>query len=111
MKTLTLVVTYNEAPNIRRLIPAILDALPDTMVLVVDDDSPDGTSAVVQDIAERDPRVAGLCRKRERGYGTAMLTGLRHALDSGVDAILTLDADFSHDPGDLPRLLQALAKA
>lgn len=109
MKTLTLVVTYNEADNIERLIPAILRYLPHSSVLVVDDNSPDGTAEVVRRF--NDPRVNVICRTKERGYGSAMIAGLRRAIEDGYDAILTLDADFSHDPADLPRLLDALSSA
>ncbi|MEQ1871867.1 MAG: polyprenol monophosphomannose synthase [Vicinamibacterales bacterium] len=108
MKTLTLVVTYNEAANIGKLVPAILAALPGTDVLVVDDNSPDGTSRVVAEFAQHDPRVQSICRTNERGYGSAMIAGLTHGIAHGYEAILTLDADFSHDPNDLPRLLEAL---
>src|SRR5262245_43397500 len=108
-RTLTLVVTFNEADNIARLIPAILRSVPETHVLVVDDNSPDGTADVVRQYAELDSRVAVICRTTERGYGSAMIAGMRRAIDEGFDAILTLDADFSHDPADLPKLLDALS--
>jgi dolichol-phosphate mannosyltransferase len=108
MKTLTLVVTYNEADNISRLIPEILKHVPSTSVLVVDDNSPDGTANAVRALGERDPRVQVICRTTERGYGSAMIAGMQHAIANGYDAILTLDADFSHDPADLPRLLERL---
>jgi dolichol-phosphate mannosyltransferase len=108
MKTLTLVVTYNEADNIARLVPEILKHLPDSSVLVVDDNSPDGTATVVQNIAHNDPRVQVICRTTERGYGSATIAGMRYGIDNGFDALLTLDADFSHDPADLPRLRAAL---
>jgi dolichol-phosphate mannosyltransferase len=111
MKTLTLVVTYNEAANISRLIPEILRYLPTTSVLVVDDNSPDGTSNAVRALGERDPRVSVICRTNERGYGSAMIAGIQHAIQNGYECILTLDADFSHDPADLPRLLQGLTDA
>jgi dolichol-phosphate mannosyltransferase len=98
MKTLTLIVTYNEADNISRLIPEILKHLPSTSVLVVDDNSPDGTSNVVRALGEHDPRVAVICRTNERGYGSAMIAGMRHAIANGYDSILTLDADFRTIP-------------
>jgi dolichol-phosphate mannosyltransferase len=111
MKTLTLVVTYNEADNIARLVPEILKSVPDSSVLVVDDNSPDGTTTVVQNFARNDPRVHILCRTTERGYGSATIAGMQYGLANGFDAILTLDADFSHDPADLPRLRAALDSA
>ena len=111
MKTLTLIVTYNEAANISRLIPEILKYLPGTSVLVVDDNSPDGTSDAVRALGAKDPRVAVICRTNERGYGSAMIAGMQHAIAQGYESIVTLDADFSHDPADLPRLVQGLADA
>lgn len=111
MKTLVQVVTYNEADNISRLIPAILAAVPDASVLVVDDNSPDGTSDRVREFAARDSRVHSLCRTTERGYGSATIAGLKFAIANGYDVVLTLDADFSHDPADLPRIREGLAAA
>ena len=111
MKTLTLMVTYNEADNISRLIPEILKHLPATSVLVVDDNSPDGTANVVRTLGEHDPRIAVICRTHERGYGSAMIAGMQQAIANGYESILTLDADFSHDPADLPRLLEGLLGA
>jgi len=111
MKILTLVVTYNEGANIRSLISDILKNVPDTSVLVVDDNSPDGTSEVVAGMQAQDSRVRVITRKTERGYGSAMMTGLQQAIRDGYDIVATLDADFSHDPGDLPRLIAALESA
>jgi dolichol-phosphate mannosyltransferase len=111
MRTLTLVVTYNEADNITRLIPAILAHVPHSSVLVVDDNSPDGTATAVRALGEHDSRVVVVCRQNERGYGSAMVAGMKRAIAEGYDVILTLDADFSHDPADLPRLLAALDDA
>ncbi len=80
---------------------AILIHLPASSVLVVDDNSPDGTANAVQALADHDNRVSVICRTTERGYGSAMIAGLRHGIEHGFDSILTLDADFSHDPADL----------
>jgi dolichol-phosphate mannosyltransferase len=110
-KVLTLVVTYNEAANIGRLIPEILSHLPASSVLVVDDNSPDGTADVVRALQATDRRVEILSRVNERGYGSATVAGIRHGIRSGYDVIATLDADFSHDPADLPRLIDALRSA
>lgn len=111
MKTITLVVTYNEAANIVRLVPEILRHLPESSVLVVDDNSPDGTTNVVRELAAHDPRITVICRTNERGYGSAMIMGMQYAIANGYEAILTLDADFSHDPADLPRLLEGVQHA
>jgi dolichol-phosphate mannosyltransferase len=111
MKTLTLVVTYNEADNISRLVAEILTHLPTSSVLVVDDNSPDGTAQIVRTMGETDKRIAVICRMNERGYGSAMIAGLHYGIANGYESILTLDADFSHNPADLPRLLDALVAA
>ena len=110
-RILTIVVTYNEASNIGRLVPEILRNLPDSSVLVVDDNSPDGTGDVVRALAARDPRVEILSRPAKRGYGSATIAGMQHAVGNGYDVVATLDADFSHDPADLPRLIEALDAA
>ncbi len=110
-KTLTLVVTYNEAENIAQLVPAILTHLPASSVLVVDDNSPDGTSDIVRALGESDERVHLICRTSDRGYGSAMIAGLQYAVENEYETVLTLDADFSHDPADLPWLLAGLEQA
>ena len=111
MRALTLIVTYNEAENIARLVHDVRKHLPDESILVVDDNSPDGTSEVVPGIGERLDRVHVISRIGQRGYGSATLVGLRYAIEHGFDAVLTLDADYSHDPADLPRLAKALSVA
>jgi dolichol-phosphate mannosyltransferase len=111
MRILTLVATYNEAQNIGRLVPEILNHLPATSVLVVDDNSPDGTGDVVRAMAAADSRVEVLTRTHARGYGSAMIEGMQWAVRNRYDALVTLDADFSHDPADMPRLVDALAAA
>ena len=110
-RILTIVVTYNEATNIARLIPEILRHVPASSVLVVDDSSPDGTGDVVRALAAHDPRVGILSRPAKSGYGSATIDGIQHAVRQGYDVVATLDADFSHDPADLPRLIDALAEA
>jgi dolichol-phosphate mannosyltransferase len=111
MKILTVVATYNEADNIARLIPAILMHAPASSVLIVDDNSPDGTADVVRALRRTDGRVDLICRTDRRGYGSAILEGIRYGITQGYEGIATLDADFSHDPADLPRLIDALASA
>jgi dolichol-phosphate mannosyltransferase len=110
-RILVLVVTYNEAANIPTLVPEILRHLPSANVLVVDDNSPDGTAGVVRGLQASDDRVQLMVREHKRGFGSAIIAGLRHALANGYDVIATLDADFSHDPADLPRLVDALRQA
>jgi dolichol-phosphate mannosyltransferase len=98
--------TYNEAENIGQLISQIL-AHPRFRVIVVDDGSPDGTGALVSDIAEDEPRVGLLGRGAKLGLGSAYLAGFRRALAEGAQFIFEMDADFSHDPRYLPDLLGA----
>ena len=98
--------TYNERENIGALLPRVLE-LPRFRVLVVDDNSPDGTAAVVAEMARNQPRVGLLSRPGKQGLGTAYLAGFRRALDEGAEFVCEMDADFSHDPSYLPTLLAA----
>jgi dolichol-phosphate mannosyltransferase len=101
--------TYNERENLEGLVAAILAALPETSVLVVDDSSPDGTGELADALAADEPRVAVLHRPAKEGLGVAYRDGFRWALDRpGTRAVVQMDADFSHDPADLPRLLTPL---
>ena len=105
--------TYNEAENIEAIVLAAADALSgapceDFRVLVVDDGSPDGTGQIVERLAAEHPWVQVLHRTAKEGIGPAYLAGFRHALDHGAAFVLEMDSDFSHDPADLARLLQAI---
>ena len=112
MKTTVIIPTYNERENIAPLLDAILTLnVSDLSVLVVDDSSPDGTGAEVLRYAERDPRVSLFTRKNKEGLGRAYLAGFQEAFRRGADAVIQMDADFSHDPNDLPRLLHHLDHA
>ena len=106
MRVVVTVPTWNEAENIDLLIPALLALEPPVEVLVVDDDSPDGTGGRVRAWAERDPRVRLLARSGERGRGTAGLAGFAEALAMGAEGVVEMDADFSHRPEDVPRLIR-----
>lgn len=106
MRVLVVLPTYNEADNISLLIPELLK-LP-LSVCVVDDSSPDGTGAIADDWARREPRVHAVHRAGKLGLGTAYLTGFHFALDQGYDAALTMDADFSHHPKYIPAMLDKL---
>ena len=97
--------TYNERENVPQIVPAILAASPAVDLLVVDDNSPDGTGALADEIAARDSRVRVLHRSRKEGLGRAYLAGFAEALRGGYGRIVEMDADFSHDPGRLPALL------
>jgi dolichol-phosphate mannosyltransferase len=112
-KTLIVVPTYNEAENIERLVAALLN-LPilDLSVLIVDDNSPDGTGKIADALAAQHPeRVHVMHRTGKQGLGTAYVQGFRWALAHGYQAIGQMDADFSHNPKDVPRLLEALERA
>jgi dolichol-phosphate mannosyltransferase len=107
--------TYNEAENIESFVRAVLAELatvtPDHHVLVVDDSSPDGTGEMADRLAAELPAVEVLHRPLKEGLGRAYLAGFERALASGADLVLEMDSDFSHDPGDLPRLIEASARA
>jgi len=100
--------TYNERENIEHLIDAVLAASPDVQFLVVDDDSPDGTGRIALERAAREPRLHVLVRRGRRGLGSAILEGFELARARGFAVGVNMDADFSHDPADIPRLLVAL---
>jgi dolichol-phosphate mannosyltransferase len=104
--------TYDEAANIEAVVDAVLAKIPaSARVLVVDDNSPDGTGEIAARIAAAEERVEVLRRPRKEGLGPAYLAGFRHALAAGAGLVLEMDADFSHDPAYLPRLLDAADRA
>jgi dolichol-phosphate mannosyltransferase len=107
--------TYNEAENIEALVEAAIRHLASTgvahTILVVDDNSPDGTGRIADGLAERRAEVRVLHRARKQGLGRAYLAGFDMALANGADLVLEMDSDFSHDPADLPRLLAAAGAA
>jgi dolichol-phosphate mannosyltransferase len=110
-RALVIVPTYNERDTIRRIIEAVLAQGPQFEILVVDDGSPDGTGALVDDIAAGNSRVHALHRARKMGLGTAYLAGFRWALERDYEFIFEMDADFSHDPNHLPVFLEAASDA
>ncbi|HET7485268.1 MAG TPA: polyprenol monophosphomannose synthase [Solirubrobacterales bacterium] len=100
--------TYNEATNIERLVTAVRAKLPaSAQVLIVDDDSPDGTGEIAARLGEEDKAIHCLHRPTKEGLGPAYIAGFREALGGGGGLIVEMDADFSHDPAYLPRLLVA----
>ncbi|MGH2428807.1 MAG: polyprenol monophosphomannose synthase [Candidatus Limnocylindria bacterium] len=101
--------TYNELGNLEPMVRAILQALPEARILVVDDGSPDGTGLAADTLAAADPRVAVLHRPGKQGLGAAYRDGFRWVLGRPeTKAVVQMDCDFSHDPADLPRLLAPL---
>jgi dolichol-phosphate mannosyltransferase len=104
--------TYNEAENLERIVGAVLEQLPPSAtVLVVDDNSPDGTGEIADGLAHSNESVRVLHRARKEGLGPAYLAGFHVALDAGAQRIIEMDADFSHDPAYLPRLIGAAENA
>ncbi len=108
MQTLIVIPTYNESENIAALVPAILQTTPDVEILVVDDNSPDGTGDVVRKLSANNTKIHLLSRQGKEGLGKAYLAGFRWGLEKGYGMIAQMDADFSHRPEDLKRLLEAL---
>jgi dolichol-phosphate mannosyltransferase len=107
--------TYDERENIEPLVTSVRSTLdscaPEHFLLVVDDNSPDGTGRIADRIARSDPRVQVLHREGKRGLGQAYLAGFRFALDHGAALVIEMDADFSHDPAHLPTLIEAADEA
>ncbi len=111
MKATVIVPTYNERENIVLLVPELL-ALPIGLhVLVVDDNSPDSTGMIADDFAAREQRVSVIHRAGKLGLGTAYIAGFKKALAGGSDLILTMDADFSHNPRYIPAMIECSQKA
>jgi dolichol-phosphate mannosyltransferase len=110
-RALVVVPTYNERTNIPLLVPAILLQDARLEVLVVDDNSPDGTGQLAEDLARADARVHVLHRPTKAGLGKAYLAGFRWALERGYDYVFEMDADFSHDPKFLPEFLRGIEEA
>lgn len=110
-RLLVVLPTYNEAVNLPRIVPAILAQDPRIEILVVDDNSPDGTGQMADALAETFARVHVLHRARKEGLGKAYLTGFTWGLEQGYDLLFEMDADFSHDPGALPGMIAAASQA
>jgi dolichol-phosphate mannosyltransferase len=111
MKTIVVIPTYNEADNIVPLIESIKSALPSTDILIVDDNSPDGTAELVRKKMKEDDSIHLIVRQNKMGLGTAYCEGFKYALQQGYDYILQMDADFSHNPQELPRMVQEMKNA
>ncbi len=104
-KSLIVIPTYNEAENIPQIVPQILEQDPTFHVLIVDDNSPDGTADLVKVLQQHEPRVHLIERSGKMGLGTAYVAGFKYAIANGFDFVFEMDADFSHDPKSLPVLL------
>ena len=110
-KTLVVVPTYNEKENIQAFTEAVLTHLPTAHILIVDDNSPDGTGVIADQLADANPAISVLHRTQKEGLGRAYVAGFQWALQRDYAFIIQTDADFSHDPNDLPRLLEATTEA
>ena len=107
-RILIIIPTYNEVDNMGKLIPIILEKNPQIDILVIDDNSPDGTGRLVECWSQKTSRVKLLKRDNKMGLGTAYVAGFRFALKSDYDFIFEMDADFSHDPKEIPCFLESI---
>ena len=108
--TFVVVATYNERDNVETLLAGIRKAVPDARVVVVDDNSPDGTGELLEQMRQHDPLLHVLHREGKLGYASAHIAGMQYAMQQGAAAIVTMDADLSHDPSYLPRMLALLTE-
>jgi len=108
-QAIIIIPTYNEAENVPRLIPAIFRYQPDINILFVDDNSPDGTADIIKGFQKDHKNILLLQRAKKEGLGRAYIAGFKFALKKGFDYIFEMDADFSHDPKEVPKFLEALA--
>lgn len=111
MKTLIIIPTYNELENLPKLLPAVLSKDSSINVLIVDDNSPDGTAAFVENEMKNNERIHLIKRSSKQGLGTAYIAGFKYALQNGFDLIFEMDADFSHDPNEIPKFLEEIKQS
>lgn len=111
MKTLIIIPTFNELENLPRLLPEVLSKDESIDVLIVDDNSPDGTAGFVEDQMKNNNRIHLIKRPSKQGLGTAYIAGFKFALKNGYDFVFEMDADFSHDPKEIPRFLDEIKNA
>ncbi|GAA0620508.1 polyprenol monophosphomannose synthase [Streptomyces crystallinus] len=110
-RALVIIPTYNEAENIKPIVSRVRESVPEAHVLIADDNSPDGTGKLADELAAEDDHVHVLHRKGKEGLGAAYLAGFRWGVDEGYGVLVEMDADGSHQPEELPRLLTALKGA
>ncbi|MCS7258656.1 MAG: glycosyltransferase, partial [candidate division WOR-3 bacterium] len=108
MKGLVIIPTYNESENIPKIIPEILLQSPELEVLVIDDNSPDNTAQIVEELMKSESRIHLIKRPKKLGLGTAYVTGFKYVLEKNYDYCFEMDADFSHNPADIPRFIELL---
>lgn len=107
-KKLIIIPTFNELENLPRLLPKVLSKDEGIDVLIVDDNSPDGTTAFIENESKKNNRIHLIKRSSKQGLGTAYITGFKFALQKGYDIIFEMDADFSHDPNEIPKFLEEI---
>lgn len=110
-KILVIIPTYNELQNIKNLIPEVLSKDERIDILIVDDNSPDNTADYVEELSKSNQRVKLIKRPFKMGLGTAYLSGFKYALEKSYDYIFEMDADFSHDPDEIPAFIEAIKDA
>ena len=115
MKTIVVIPTYDEKDNVRKMADAVLStpqplnlSTSQLELLFVDDNSPDGTGEVIEEMMKSEPRIHCLHRGKKEGLGRAYVAGFKRAIELGADLIIQMDCDFSHDPKDIPRLIEAI---
>jgi len=108
MKTLIIIPTYNELDNLPKLLPEVLSKNTEINVLIVDDNSPDGTAAFVENEMKNSDRIHLIKRSSKQGLGTAYIAGFKYALQNNFELIFEMDADFSHDPKEIPKFLDEI---
>ncbi len=108
MWTLVIIPTYNELDNLPKLLPEVLSKSEEISVLIVDDNSPDGTAAFVENEMKKNERIHIIKRSSKQGLGTAYIAGFKYALKKNFELIFEMDADFSHDPKEIPRFLDEI---
>lgn len=107
-KSLIIIATYNEAENIESIIKKILEQNNYTNILIVDDNSPDGTGNIVEELSRKNNRIFLIRRKGKSGYGTAFIAGFDYAIENNYAIIISMDADFSHNPEDINKFLEKI---
>lgn len=108
MNLLIIIPTYNESKNIEPLVKKIFDLIPESNVLIIDDNSPDGTGSIVEKMKIKDKRISVIHRERKLGLGSACIEGFKYGIRIDYDVFITMDADFSHDPVDLLKFLKKI---
>ena len=107
MKTIVVIPTYDEKDNVGPMSEAVLKN--DVELLFVDDNSPDGTGKVIDELAAKEPRIHVLHREKKEGLGRAYVAGFSTAIELGAELVVQMDCDFSHDPKDIPRLVETIS--